>query len=263
MPSTASTAESASRDRTTSEGIRAAGISSRATAARTSADPSSNVAGETPQTRTTTTVATRRTASARRTGPTAGGVTWTGASATGTVGTFTEDSSRLVTLPWHRDRPCPERAFRPAGARDPLDSRRRRRPGRVRDGPRPSRALLRRARHPAGRRGHRPVRPATAVQGAAGADDAGVARRGSALRPRRRRGRPAPRRAGDRAHGLRHVRRGHELVRDVPGRRRRARVRCPGTKARRLGVGCLLYTSDAADDLLCVDLGGRRIIKKK
>eukprot|EP00657_Telonema_sp_P-1_P004166 TRINITY_DN1962_c0_g1_i12.p2 TRINITY_DN1962_c0_g1~~TRINITY_DN1962_c0_g1_i12.p2 ORF type:complete len:110 (-),score=63.49 TRINITY_DN1962_c0_g1_i12:110-439(-) len=32
-----------------------------------------------------------------------------------------------------------------------------------------------------------------------------------------------------------------------------------------LGVdtGCLLYTSDAADDLLCVDLGGRRIIKKK
>ena len=26
---------------------------------------------------------------------------------------------------------------------------------------------------------------------------------------------------------------------------------------------CLLYTSDAADDLLCVDLGARRIIKKK
>ena len=26
---------------------------------------------------------------------------------------------------------------------------------------------------------------------------------------------------------------------------------------------CLLYTSDAADDLLCVDLGGRRMIKKK
>src|SRR5450756_1744029 len=25
-------------------------------------------------------------------------------------------------------------------------------------------------------------------------------------------------------------------------------------------VSCLLYTSDAADDLLCVDLGGRRII---
>ena len=29
------------------------------------------------------------------------------------------------------------------------------------------------------------------------------------------------------------------------------------------GGPCLLYTSDAADDLLCVDLGGRRIIKKK
>src|SRR5665213_4620729 len=31
--------------------------------------------------------------------------------------------------------------------------------------------------------------------------------------------------------------------------------------AARRGI-CLLYTSDAADDLLCVDLGGRRIIKK-
>ena len=30
-----------------------------------------------------------------------------------------------------------------------------------------------------------------------------------------------------------------------------------------LNTVCLLYTSDAADDLLCVDLGGRRIIKKK
>src|SRR5680860_1881049 len=29
------------------------------------------------------------------------------------------------------------------------------------------------------------------------------------------------------------------------------------------GTHCLLYTSDAADDLLCVDLGGRRIINKK
>ena len=28
-------------------------------------------------------------------------------------------------------------------------------------------------------------------------------------------------------------------------------------------ASCLLYTSDAADDLPCVDLGGRRIIKKK
>ena len=30
-----------------------------------------------------------------------------------------------------------------------------------------------------------------------------------------------------------------------------------------LATTCLLYTSDAADDLLCVALGGRRIIKKK
>ena len=30
-----------------------------------------------------------------------------------------------------------------------------------------------------------------------------------------------------------------------------------------IGTTCLLYTSDAADDLLCVDLGGRRILKKK
>ena len=30
-----------------------------------------------------------------------------------------------------------------------------------------------------------------------------------------------------------------------------------------LDMLCLLYTSDAADDLLCVDLGGRRIIKQK
>ena len=28
-------------------------------------------------------------------------------------------------------------------------------------------------------------------------------------------------------------------------------------------ISCLLYTSDAADEGLCVDLGGRRIIKKK
>src|SRR5450756_2368789 len=31
------------------------------------------------------------------------------------------------------------------------------------------------------------------------------------------------------------------------------------TVARILAKYCLLYTSDAADDLLCVDLGGRRI----
>ena len=30
-----------------------------------------------------------------------------------------------------------------------------------------------------------------------------------------------------------------------------------------LNIGCLLYTSDAADERSSVDLGGRRIIKKK
>src|SRR5665213_4382201 len=34
-----------------------------------------------------------------------------------------------------------------------------------------------------------------------------------------------------------------------------------GQIARAPFISCLLYTSDAADDLLCVDLGGRRIIK--
>ena len=35
-----------------------------------------------------------------------------------------------------------------------------------------------------------------------------------------------------------------------------------GNPERALGGTCLLYTSDAADDSLRVDLGGRRIIKK-
>ena len=39
-------------------------------------------------------------------------------------------------------------------------------------------------------------------------------------------------------------------------------VSLKGAVGHQLGA-CLLYTSDAADDLLCVDLGGRRIIKKK
>ena len=38
--------------------------------------------------------------------------------------------------------------------------------------------------------------------------------------------------------------------------------RSVGDPDHRRARACLLYTSDAADDLLCVDLGGRRIIKK-
>src|SRR5450756_1907338 len=40
-----------------------------------------------------------------------------------------------------------------------------------------------------------------------------------------------------------------------------ARVQGARSPAGRRRENCLLYTSDAADDLLCVDLGGRRIIK--
>src|SRR5678815_5390923 len=46
-----------------------------------------------------------------------------------------------------------------------------------------------------------------------------------------------------------------------------ARAKSPKCAAqsiiRRLIRGCLLYTSDAADERSSVDLGGRRIIKKK
>ena len=63
-------------------------------------------------------------------------------------------------------------------------------------------------------------------------------------------------------------------IRDRASSRRSAQARTPGcgypAGSARACRGCdppctpcLLYTSDAADDLLCVDLGGRRIIKKK
>ena len=43
-----------------------------------------------------------------------------------------------------------------------------------------------------------------------------------------------------------------------------SRVRCtPCSRTPRPPTSCLLYTSDAADDPLCVHLGGRRNIKKK
>src|SRR5665254_20129 len=47
------------------------------------------------------------------------------------------------------------------------------------------------------------------------------------------------------------------------GARRRGRGPHGARPAPRGVPGCLLYTSDAADDLTRVDLGGRRIIKKK
>src|SRR5450756_3260436 len=51
-----------------------------------------------------------------------------------------------------------------------------------------------------------------------------------------------------------------EHLENLAGQRGLHEVRC-GDRAMRRSRTCLLYTSDAADDLLCVDLGGRRIIK--
>ena len=50
-----------------------------------------------------------------------------------------------------------------------------------------------------------------------------------------------------------------EEILDVLGADEEGRYLCGIVE--RVANGCLLYTSDAADDLLCVDLGGRRIIK--
>ena len=47
------------------------------------------------------------------------------------------------------------------------------------------------------------------------------------------------------------------------GRRHRRHRAAPRRFAGALSGGCLLYTSDAADERSSVDLGGRRIIKKK
>src|SRR5678815_857352 len=50
---------------------------------------------------------------------------------------------------------------------------------------------------------------------------------------------------------------------DVPQQRRRHIRRRLETERNRRSKICLLYTSDAADERSSVDLGGRRIIKKK
>ena len=51
----------------------------------------------------------------------------------------------------------------------------------------------------------------------------------------------------------------------VAGGRHGRRLDFPDARIRRWRARrpCLLYTSDAAEDLPCVDLGGRRLIKKK
>src|SRR5450756_3175878 len=57
---------------------------------------------------------------------------------------------------------------------------------------------------------------------------------------------------------------GKDIDRNVfPGTQGGPLVHVLAAKAVCFLEACLLYTSDAADDLLCVDLGGRRIIKKQ
>ena len=48
-----------------------------------------------------------------------------------------------------------------------------------------------------------------------------------------------------------------------PNRKRRAKYEQTGQQHAANTRACLLYTSDAADERSSVDLGGRRIIKKK
>src|SRR5450756_3175344 len=63
------------------------------------------------------------------------------------------------------------------------------------------------------------------------------------------------------AQGDRHVILADVVAVDLAHAGRRGRA--DGLVGQARVLHCLLYTSDAADDLLCVDLGGRRIIKKK
>ena len=72
-----------------------------------------------------------------------------------------------------------------------------------------------------------------------------------------------------RSRGLGDVykRQAHDLRKRRPWCRneasRFAPIRAPGVPTDQKVRGCLLYTSDAADERSSVDLGGRRIIKKK
>ena len=71
------------------------------------------------------------------------------------------------------------------------------------------------------------------------------------------------------SRGLGDVYKRQDLIKAVEAGRLDARELTAAQVRQLLALGnahiktCLLYTSDAADDLLCVDLGGRRIIKKK
>ena len=56
---------------------------------------------------------------------------------------------------------------------------------------------------------------------------------------------------------------GDEKVQPVRGDRRGQKGRAAADHLKPVFRHCLLYTSDAADERSSVDLGGRRIIKKK
>src|SRR5665811_1850866 len=58
-----------------------------------------------------------------------------------------------------------------------------------------------------------------------------------------------------------HEIRKHARLHDLPIIIYTSTYTSPGDEKMALEVGCLLYTSDAADDLTRVDLGGGRIIK--
>ena len=67
-----------------------------------------------------------------------------------------------------------------------------------------------------------------------------------------------------RDRGVEEDRLGHELVDDAEGERLLGAFVLAGENDVERGAHtCLLYTSDAADERSSVDLGGRRIIKKK
>ena len=57
--------------------------------------------------------------------------------------------------------------------------------------------------------------------------------------------------------------RDYEAIQATPGRLHIGLTLWPGVDFRAVAEACLLYTSDAADERSSVDLGGRRIIKKK
>ena len=55
---------------------------------------------------------------------------------------------------------------------------------------------------------------------------------------------------------------GNDIIDICLDRIRKIADQCTGLQGFMIFNSCLLYTSDAADDMQCVDLGGRRIIKK-